>query len=161
MSDADANPPPAAASTRDVDFMLEEYRTLRAEIEAVIHHMRNSERNCVVAVVAVYAWIATHPIRPEFKAATWLLPMAAPVFGALYYWSLQRHVRTVAKYLIQIEQFMLAGAPLNGWEHHVNAQSKLTFNKAPILFWVGLNVLTLTLSVLGRSAMLDTSGVCP
>ncbi len=134
-------------------FLMEEYRTLRTEIDGLVKQIRNNERNCVVAIMIVYAWLATHVIRPEFKQLVWQLPIAVPIFGAIYYWSLHRHIKVIAKYLIEVEALMLDCSHLKGWEHFIAPSKSNTITNSMLCFWAALIVLSLVVGMVGDNVV--------
>lgn len=43
----------------NLEFMKEEYLTLRREIEASVSELATLERQCVLATAAIYTWLVT------------------------------------------------------------------------------------------------------
>ena len=127
------------------EIRLEEYLTLRAELQDQIQAMRQVETYAVSGIAAVYAWLATHGdvLRPGSLA--WWLPAGIAAFGFLKNRAFLSAVKAIAAYMLEIEKMIVVegNRPLN-WYHHLEKRGKRTrlFDVYDAMMWPGLLLLT-------------------
>ncbi len=100
--------------TAEEEFQMEQYKTLRKEIESNTDEIRTLQRYSVVAIGAVWSWIATHR-----EVQTWVafLPVGFLTL-AVAHSVLNLHDTQMLGFFIwkHIEPFFLKRAPGVGWE---------------------------------------------
>ena len=112
--------------TKSDEFHVEEYKALRSEIEQGVEELRKYRRNALIAVFAVYAWLATGgPLRHSdllgesahriFEVAWWL-PVLIPIIGFVEYLGIMMRNMHIGAYIRRIEA-VYADDSLKGWEH--------------------------------------------
>ena len=104
-------------------FHLEEYKSLRQEVDVRIRELNTLSIYCVTGQLAGFAFLLTlqfgttfHVISTSvFRIIAWLL-LAFPVFGFLKAMELKLTVETISKYIAKIED-VYRYPILRGWEH--------------------------------------------
>jgi|SRR5271157_5918497 len=91
--------------SNEFSHQKEEYLSLRKEVENALADLSSLERNCVLAMSAVYAWlISKDSLVGLDRQLGWGIPILLSVFGALRCYSINRHLGTIGTYIIKIEQ---------------------------------------------------------
>ncbi|GEM_PF-3840409 len=107
----------------DFSHRKEEYLSLRKEIESMLLELSTLEKNCVLAIAAVYAWLAAPPtthsrLSPFHAIVAWGIPLFLPIFGSLRAYSINNHFGTIRKYILSIEDVTAkSDNTFKGWEH--------------------------------------------
>jgi hypothetical protein len=103
----------------------EEYLTLRKEIEEKLAELAFLERNCVIAIAVVYAWLTTEGRGKGGTSAldgfegfvAWGAPFLLSLFSAWRAYSINSHFGTVSDYVKTIESVTTQQDPtFVGWE---------------------------------------------
>jgi hypothetical protein len=134
----------------DDDFHLKEYEKLREEILLHFKEIFRTDTFFLVAIIAYYAWLATHP---EMLSKHWIipwLPMALPIAGFFRYVGLLRMMMAIGKYIQVLEGNFLGDIPHTpgakdayGWERFLSLHRSHWFMAYQFLFWVLLFVMTI------------------
>lgn len=104
------------------------YETLRDEALALTNETRKIEQQSLIAVSALYAWLATH--RAESPDLIWFLGLPIALLAGLRCRTLGRRIQKIADYLIEIEEVSFNDPKLPGWERFLAADksNRLTPN---------------------------------
>lgn len=99
---------------------LEEYKTLRAELDDLIKAMRNAEVYTIAGMTAVYVWLATNRAALPAGSLPWWLPLPVVVIGFLKNRAFLGSIRRIGKQMLVIERSVVVGdvRPLT-WYHHL------------------------------------------
>lgn len=113
---------------------IEQYRSLRVEIEQTIKDIRDLELYAVAGIVVYYSWLFTHSIpsitvarafdRPiQSTSIAWFIPVIVPMLGMWRVWSNVRQLLIAAEYVAKLEsEFAAVGLPIGpskGWENYL------------------------------------------
>jgi hypothetical protein len=144
---------------------LEEYKSLRGEIDAKWQDQRITERLVLFADAVIYGFLAQHPPTPtglkSWPLFVWLIPSFTAFFGSLRWWEDVRAINQASAYLRQVESsFGKVGLEMwenhlkklrdKGWSHRwVGGQVGQSLLIAPIqaFFWLVLILVTILLAV--------------
>jgi hypothetical protein len=124
-----------AHEDHSAQLSVEQFKSLRYEIEEAIRHTRNLELYAIAAVAAYYAWMLTHCIPSvqmhlpiiekniESRWIAWFIPVSIPILGAWRVWFNLGQILVVANYIAKIEEtfdgrFCPLG-PDKGWENYL------------------------------------------
>ena len=108
----------------------EEYVSLRKEIESMLSELSILEKNCVLAIAAVYSWLATQSdaqqsqlhIHTFYSFIGWGVPVFIAAFGAMRAYSINKHFGVIGRYMSSIEDITRTREPnFTGWEHFFSA----------------------------------------
>ena len=119
---------------------VEEFKSLKHEIELLVRDTRSLELYVVGGLVAYYAWLLTHCI-PEttvsmpflrqqllLQLLPWFVPIALPLLGAWRSWANVGRIMDIAGYIRTVEDYLHAEriplGPMRGWEHYVQQRRK-------------------------------------
>lgn len=91
-------------------FQIEEYKSLRKEIEVYLAEARSQERYVVIGVGAIWAWLLAHN---NHENLPWLMPVFLTAAVALRSFGIDRHFKQLKRYLCLLEKEF----DVNGWEH--------------------------------------------
>ena len=118
------------------DFVIEEYRTLVAEMQKLMAEARQLELYCAGAVAAIYSWFFTSKVSIELA---WFFPIIIPLLGLLRSWALYERVKQISKYIRETELFFLSNEErINGWENNYKKIREHGLTPTGILFWAVL-----------------------
>jgi len=80
---------------------LEEYKTLRTQIDIAMSQMSTVERWVMVGIAAVWAWLSASRTLPASKVSefAWWIPLFLAVSGAAQSWALRRDIGFICRYL--------------------------------------------------------------
>ncbi|NQW11099.1 MAG: hypothetical protein HQ481_14625 [Alphaproteobacteria bacterium] len=95
-----------------IQFYMEEYRSLRSEIEYRMKAAERIEYASGVAIFMIYAWFSQREIPYIF----WWIPVAVPLLGIVRQIGLLIRTMQIADYVRQIEAKICTESP-SGWEH--------------------------------------------
>ncbi len=129
-----------------LEFMKEEYLTLRKEVEASVSELATLERQCILSIAAVYAWLVTAGIKVGVVAdLAWSIPLIISIFGALRSLSAGQHLQRLSRYIQEIEKEVAeVNTYAKGWEHfHAQASRNKLRTKIRALAWATLTAVTL------------------
>ncbi|MFZ4856829.1 MAG: hypothetical protein ACOYL3_10570 [Desulfuromonadaceae bacterium] len=136
----------------NLDFMKEEYLTLRREIEAAVSELATLERQCVLATAGIYTWLVTAGLKGETLVyLAWSIPVILSTFGALRSLSTGQHLRRLSCYIQEIEREVAqSNKYAKGWEHFHSQATKNKFRtKVRVAAWLTLITLTLCIAFYG------------
>jgi hypothetical protein len=136
--------------SKEEAFHLEEFKALRHDISTTLKDRLEFNRWGLIAVAALYAYIASHPAP--------LLFTVPPLFSLIVCVHLRREHKTVvdaAGYITDLERFAAAPVPggPGGWEHYLTrilgALDKRQFDQWwPLPLWYVMFVGTLLIACL-------------
>src|SRR4029077_20299699 len=78
------------------EFYIEEYKTLKAELLALVDESVKLETFGVAAVAALYAWLGSHHIVTRL---VWFVPVLIPAFGLFRSRLLLRRIDHMSEYI--------------------------------------------------------------
>jgi hypothetical protein len=122
----------------------EEYLSLRKEVENALSDISTIERNCVLAISAVYVWLLSQSSLTAFdNKIGWAIPIFLAIFSALRCFSIGTHLDTIGSYIREIEAINKpAGETHKGWETYFNNYGRQTQTRVRKWFWGILIALT-------------------
>lgn len=131
------------------EFHLEEWKRLTSQIAEQSAQRKRIEEIAVIATVAVFSWLLTHPA-PEGKqyliALGWWLPLPLAIYGFMRHEAMIKTIDTNADYIKKLEA-NLADPKIGGWEYYLESRSTKTRFGRPLLrpmrltsrvFWIAL-----------------------
>lgn len=123
----------------------EEYLSLRKEIEGSLSDLSTLENNSLLAIAAVYSWLASQGTLDHFfKLIAASSPVFIAVFGALRAYSVNKHLGLIGLYIKRVEAVTRSGdSDFSGWEHFFEKASRGDQTKVRIGFWFILAAATL------------------
>ena len=137
----------------DFSHRKEEYISLRKEIDSMLLELSTLERSCVLAIAAVYVWLAsnTEGLSPFHSAIAWGAPFFVAFFGALRAHSINEHFGIIASYIKTVEGLTTStDQTFLGWEHYFADQGRsVSQTKTRIWFWgilIGVTFVTWVVS---------------
>jgi hypothetical protein len=103
------------------EFKLKEFELLRKEIEYRTAGQERVERNVVIAIIAIYAWLALldtsklqPPIQDVYPYLYWL-PFLIVVMGAARFWDDHNVISNIGRYIARQEK--IVNSPDGGGEN--------------------------------------------
>lgn len=127
------------------DFVLEEYRALRKEIELRITAAERVETITVVAIALTYGWVFAKGDTLLGQPA-WFIPFGLASLGAVRCFGLVQWMWGIGQYVKVIERTIYESQPL-GWEWFVRPtarkRSRNALSLSALLLWCTLLVGTL------------------
>jgi hypothetical protein len=81
------------------DIRVEEYRTLRVELDDTVKALRQVELYTIGSVAAVYAWLATHVDVLAPGTLPWWIPLGIAGFGLFKNRALISQLRSITEYI--------------------------------------------------------------
>ncbi len=136
---------------QQLQFLLEEYKSLKSEIEYRVKATERIEYVAIVAVAAIYAWITqrTTPVS-EF---VWWIPFLFPVIGIIRQFGLIIRLMDIAEYILKIEKEICLERP-KGWEHFLKIKRVYNFSAVIIstssfIIWLLLFLVTFVIGMKG------------
>ena len=106
--------------TAQEEFLLEQYKSLRSEINNNIAEIRSLQRFAVVGVAAVWAWIAVNAAAaPRWAAFT---PLVFVVLGVVYSRQVLREMGEQGTFIATVIEPSFCGdqsAAQTGWENWI------------------------------------------
>lgn len=142
-----------ATSLREA-LLLEEYRSLRAQLDYQIRDNRELERYAVLGIGVVFAWLAPIEHPTQLVLPAWLLPPLIALLGRLRASAVSKRIDQLATYLRALEaQIRAPGSVTPAWETTL-AQSRRRGTSPGLgsnqrLFWLVLIVFSLAGSLYG------------
>lgn len=143
-------------------FHLDEYRSLKTEIEYRVKDTGRIEYVIAVAVVVIYAWLSQRTVDPLI----WWLPILLPALGLAREIGLLLRIMQIAEYIREIEATICAERPF-GWEHFLVPKRRslegITITVAGFLFWTALLAVTIAVALNGGISFstADTAAAWP
>ncbi len=122
----------------------EEYLALRKEVENALSDISTIERNCLLAISAVYVWLLSQNLSIALDKKTgWAVPVFLAIFSALRCYSIGEHLGIIGSYVKGIETINKPGGETNiGWEMYFELKGRQTQTKVRRWFWGLLIFLT-------------------
>ena len=81
------------------EFLLEEFKALRLEIDSRVRETRIVETGAVASIAAIYAWLSNVTPDTPLVAVGWWIPVGLTVAGAFRYFALIRRLMHIAEYM--------------------------------------------------------------
>lgn len=152
------------AKPETIDFLLEEYKDLRNQIDQLLKETNTLAKYAVVLTGAIWTWLATHDNSQFFL---WWLPMLIIIVFGLRVWSLTLSIIELGKFVSGIEES--PGLTLElGWEMKCRAdranggffsRNSPRFLSA-ITFWIMLLIITVVIPLLVKQFPLSQIPGC-
>ena len=150
----DAAPRPAGGEA----FHLEEYRSLRRELERCREWLVRLEVTGVLAAAAVYSWLASSDLTDTIAALSWYVPLMVSALGGVRALALALQVRRIRRYLRRLEgAAVTADADLPGWERE-SRRGQLFQAVLGWLFWLAFIAITASAGYLGSGLVQQAGG---
>lgn len=114
------------------EFLLEEYRSLRSEVELLYRLSFDAERNAIIGLVVLYGFLFSSQggARPEFEFSDvlWFLPVVLSVYAK---WRVSQYYRGMAllgDYISTRIEPVFKDDGIGGWEtylrHHAASEDR-------------------------------------
>ena len=103
-------------------LLLEEYRSLRSQIDYQIKEARDLERNVLIATGLTYAWLASVQAPSLLALPAWTFPFILALIGRDRAGRINRRIDSISKYISEIEKSMhgqSASGGSIGWETRI------------------------------------------
>jgi hypothetical protein len=142
-------------------FHLEEFKSLRAEIQYRVQEQMAILRHSILGSAAVYSFLfgvlsvktaegVAADIDPRFEnlmAFLWLIPVAFSILGAIRWWDNDATIMTIAGYIEQYEKRI--DAKDKGWETHIKSmrRSDEKIDRTAHALWLIFSSLTVIVAV--------------
>lgn len=153
-----------------IQFHLEEYRSLKKEIEYRIKATEKIEIIVVGGITALYGWLSQ---QSDIPPKIWWIPVGLTLFGLFRQIFLLNRIMEIASYIREIEAAFCTDT-LHGWENFLaEIRRKIKGNLLSIsgyLLWVVLLIITTLIAINGglndnllsscSSSSPRTDGVC-
>jgi hypothetical protein len=94
----------------DQTFRLEEYRTLRKEVEIYLAESRSQERYTLIAVGVIWGWLIVNRLS---NSLLWAVPITLTLATSLRMGAILLHFGHLSEYIYSLEEKFKAP----GWEH--------------------------------------------
>jgi hypothetical protein len=154
-------------------FRVEEFKSLRGEIDSLVKETRNLEIYVAGALVAYYVWLITHCLNEipipipllQIKGGyglQWLIPMALPILGAWRSWANIGRIMDIAAYITKVEErfdhICLPLGPEKGWEHFLEKRRNKTWARrgSHVAVWLLLLAITIIVPPFGIAQNIGT-----
>ncbi len=135
---------------RQFTFLVEEYKSLRSQIDTVVKETWVLETGAIAGTAVVYAWLAKSP-NVNIAGVAWWIPILFPFFGLLRQLAMLRRVMHMAEYIRSLEDAICTEEP-HGWETFLVEKRKkisgLAISLSAVAFWISLFITTLIVGML-------------
>lgn len=119
-------------------YHLEEYKSLRAEIDRWHAEVRFLERAGVIGPLIFYSWLYTTSDKDLALLPLWIAPIGAAYFMWERIRRIKHMIRVIADYTVSLE-IAFRHPNVSGWEHHLGDHRKkptyLGVGVTDKLFW--------------------------
>ena len=126
-------------------FIIEEYKSLKAELQSLVKELRTLETAAIAGIAAVYAWLAKDPANQVLVGAWWI-PILFPLLGAFRQVAVLSRIMDLSEYIQLTEKRLDLSAP-QGWEGFIKEKRTKLRGKAIALsafvFWFVLLLITI------------------
>lgn len=134
-------------------FLLEEYKSLRAEILYLVRQSYLFEAAILVGVGAIYSWVFSRETG-DTSPLLWWLPFGITVLGAIREIGVRIRIYQLAEYICKTESEFLSEGSL-GWEHFLifvrRKKRNTLLGMSNILIWTSFVVITFLVALgIGR-----------
>ncbi|BBH13350.1 hypothetical protein JD974_12220 [Chromobacterium haemolyticum] len=121
-----------------LDFMKEEYLTLRKEVETAVAELSNVERQALFASAIIYSWLSTTKLSSPVISLAWFVPTIIIFFSGLRCYTIGQHLRRLSTYIKKIEAEMASqNQYATGWEHFHSAETRNKLRTfVTLCFWI-------------------------
>ena len=142
---------------------IEEYKSLRSEIDRLNTDARTLEVSFTVGLAVFYGWLLTRV--STFPNAVWYLPSVLAVLGGLRSLAILQHMMLIAQHLRHIEAEAFATEKTSGWETVLAAERRRITNRtigwSSAAFWLLLLGLSLYVALAHRGWALPAAEAAP
>jgi hypothetical protein len=114
-------------------FKIEQFKSLRSEIEDRFKDTRTLEVYVLIGLVAYYAWIMTHCLPDLYVPIQWIIPIILPLLGFWRTWENMIRLGKIAEFVRKTEKDILVDQTWLGWEHFL--ESRKNWRDAPGSYW--------------------------
>jgi len=102
-------------SPRKSDFLVEEYRMLRMEIESYTKQKRQLEISVITAILIVYGFATTSELNNGLEYLVLNTPIAVVVWGIYRFYFYNKVIDKEVRYIKEKIEYILMGSE-GGWE---------------------------------------------
>ena len=139
---------------RAIAFLMEEYSSLRSEIENHLQDRKKLDGQVLVGIFGIYVWVFTRSadVNPDLVRIALFIPSIVCALGFLKWLSIMAKMFTAADYVVRIEKLMVDTEKF-GWEHFIQRRrterpvSGRVEGWVEILFWALTFAATLAISI--------------
>jgi len=111
----------------------EEYIALRREVDATIKELSTVERNCLLSVAAIYAWLFSNSAPNDFVNLAWNIPLLITILSILRTIAIDKHLKILGSYLQKIENDTVTHR--EGWESYFRNNGRGIQGTMRICYW--------------------------
>ena len=130
-----------------VDFHLQQYASVRKEIEEDIRESRLLERYGLIGTGLIWTWLLTHNFTStngiNIPQTAWWIPCVLVAFCGMRSAALLKGILRASKYIRQMEEVFFYSEKIPGWETFVKKEKVAFITLSAILFWILLFVVTI------------------
>jgi hypothetical protein len=128
------------------DFYLKEYECLRKEIDMVLKDHRALERNIVVVVGVIWAWLLDehHAHNMYIPPWAWFIPCLFVVLGIMRATGNATFFTVTNEYIHRVEDVFSSDGDPGGWDHF--SLGRTWIRKSTIAFWSLLLISTIVVA---------------
>ena len=117
-----------------IDFHLQQYASIRKEIEDNIQEIRILERYAIIGTSAVWVWLLTHNFTTTPKIAWWI-PSLLIFLCAIRSVALFKGILRASKYIRHMETIFFYSEKIHGWETFVAKEKQVFIAWSAIFYW--------------------------
>ena len=136
-------------ATQGFTFACQEHQQMHEKITRAAEDIHRTETIIPVAIAALYAWILKDgEPRVSISVILYFVPPALAVLGWLRYLARREYIRTVERYVRDVEDYCYAGATKGhpqGWENRFKDEAKWYW-LIRSGFWFGTLAVTATIA---------------
>lgn len=137
---------------KKTEFILEEYRCLRSELDWQIREKRTLERYVLIAIGATYAWLVAFSNPSLSLIPIWFMPLLIVYLVEIRAKTISVQVKNLMSHIGRIENIFYKDEPEMGWIRNFDNKKVRVpsgLGKSHSLFWRVAFITTLTFSILG------------
>lgn len=147
------DPPARSSRNRSKEFLLEEQKQRRLEIEKMLARMETDQRLGLIFTGALWSWAAVNRSAVQ-GAALYVMLIIPPLLTAFFFWrwrALLGCIRVVAEYTTQLECHFDVPEDL-GWERWLAKENEArrprgTLRQVYKAFWVAMLIFNVMISI--------------
>lgn len=132
-----------------IDFHLQQYASVRKEIEEFIRETRILERYAIIGTTAVWVWLLTHNFTTTTIKNTpkivWWIPSLLVFLCAIRSLVLLKGILKASRYIRHMEKVFFYSEEIPGWETFVVKEKQVFIKWSAIFYW--LLMLSITVAV--------------
>jgi hypothetical protein len=133
-------------------FLLEEYKSLRNQIDYQIKEDRDLERYAMIGIGLVYSWLASVPSPSHMIYPAWIFPPIIALLGMLRARSITKRIDQLSGYVQKLEEEVF-DVERYGWETYLKSARKRNrspgLGKSRRIYWLVLVIFSIVASAYG------------